>query len=70
MGGVRIQPDMTIDAISPVDSAMLILPGGDAWEQGENQAAIEKAAEFLAARRSRCCHLRRNPGLRAGRVSQ
>jgi putative intracellular protease/amidase len=49
MGGVRIQPDATIDAISPVGSAMLILPGGDAWEHGENQEAIPKAAEFLAA---------------------
>jgi putative intracellular protease/amidase len=49
MGGVRIQPDMTIDAIAPAGSAMLILPGGDAWEQGGNQEAIAKAAEFLAA---------------------
>jgi putative intracellular protease/amidase len=49
MGGVRIQPDTTIDAISPVHSSMLILPGGDAWEQGENQPALAKAAEFLAA---------------------
>jgi putative intracellular protease/amidase len=49
MGGVRIQPDTTIDAISPPGSAMLILPGGDAWEHGENSEAIAKAAEFLAA---------------------
>jgi putative intracellular protease/amidase len=27
---------------------LLILPGGDAWEKGGNQEAVEKAAEFLA----------------------
>jgi len=48
MGGVRILPDLTLDEISPAGSAMLILPGGDAWERGENTAAVAKAAEFLA----------------------
>jgi putative intracellular protease/amidase len=48
MGGVRILPDLTLDELSPPGSAMLILPGGDAWERGENTAAVAKAAEFLA----------------------
>ena len=48
MGGVRIQPDLILAELSPADSAMLILPGGDAWEQGENLEAVHKAAEFLA----------------------
>lgn len=50
MGGVRIQPDLTLAQLSPSASAMLILPGGDAWEQGENIEAIRKAGEFVAAR--------------------
>lgn len=49
IGGVRIQPDLTLNQIAPASSAMLILPGGIAWEQGANLPAIEKAVEFLAA---------------------
>lgn len=48
MGGVRIQPDLTLAQLIPTASAMLILPGGDSWEHGENGEAIEKVAEFLA----------------------
>jgi len=48
MGGVRIQPDLALDDLLPTSSALLILPGGDAWERGENQDALRKAAELLA----------------------
>jgi putative intracellular protease/amidase len=48
MGGVRLQPDRSLDALHPSGSAMLILPGGDAWEQGENREAVAKAADLLA----------------------
>lgn len=48
IGGVRILPDLTLDAISPPSSAMLILPGGQSWEQGKNMEAVQLAAEFLA----------------------
>jgi putative intracellular protease/amidase len=30
-GGVRILPDLGLDELDPADSAMLILPGADAW---------------------------------------
>ncbi len=49
MGGVRILPDMALADLDPQASAMLILPGGDAWEQGENIEAVTRAAEFLAS---------------------
>ena len=49
MGGVRIVPDLTLAQLSPADSAMLILPGGDAWEAGGNLEAIETARTFLDA---------------------
>jgi putative intracellular protease/amidase len=48
-GGVRIHPDLELSQLTPGDSAMLILPGGDGWDKGENGAAVEKATAFLAA---------------------
>jgi putative intracellular protease/amidase len=49
IGGIRIQPDMSLDQLKPRESAMLILPGGESWDQGGNLEAVEKAKEFLAA---------------------
>jgi putative intracellular protease/amidase len=49
IGGIRILPALTFDEIAPASSAMLVLPGGTSWEQGENLPAIDKASEFLAA---------------------
>lgn len=49
MGGVRIQPDVTLSSITPDSSAMLILPGGETWENGGNAEALALAAEFIAA---------------------
>jgi len=47
IGGIRIEPDLTLDSISPKDSAMLILPGGSAWDSGQNIEAVELAGAFL-----------------------
>jgi putative intracellular protease/amidase len=49
IGGVRIHPDASLDQIEPDSSAMLILPGGDVWDQGGNVEAVEKAKAFLDA---------------------
>jgi putative intracellular protease/amidase len=48
MGGIRIQPDASLSEISPTASRMLILPGGERWEFGDNAAAIETARRFIA----------------------
>ncbi len=48
-GGLRIVPDITLDALFPADSALLILPDGAAWRTGGNREAIRKAKEFLDA---------------------
>jgi putative intracellular protease/amidase len=48
IGGVRIQPDFSLDQVEPDASAMLILPGGESWDQGGNVEAAEKAKAFLA----------------------
>ena len=47
VGGVRILPDMTIDEVSPADSSLLILPGGESWEHGGNLEALERAHAFV-----------------------
>lgn len=49
IGGIRIQPDLSLDQFAPSDSAMLILPGGKSWDQGGNGEAVAKAKDFLAA---------------------
>lgn len=49
MGGITIQPDMSLDALQPADSAMLILPGGMTWDKGEHGDAAQKAAAFVEA---------------------
>jgi len=48
-GGVAILPDMTLEELAPSQSAMLILPGGDTWDQGHNTEVLEHAKRFLAA---------------------
>ncbi|HEX6912021.1 MAG TPA: DJ-1/PfpI family protein [Longimicrobium sp.] len=49
MGGITLLPDLALDALGPEDSAMLILPGGTAWEAGAHGDAAEAARAFLAA---------------------
>jgi putative intracellular protease/amidase len=36
MGGLRVSPETSLTAIHHGDVEMLILPGGTAWEKGEN----------------------------------
>jgi putative intracellular protease/amidase len=49
MGGVRIQPDVALNTVTAESSAMLVLPGGHAWETGANEAALQLASRFIAA---------------------
>jgi len=49
VGGIRIEPDLALGNVSPKDSAMLILPGGAAWEAGQNMEAVALARTFLIA---------------------
>lgn len=48
MGGLRLTPDTTLDAITPGESAILILPGGDTWLEAVHDPVLAKAADFLA----------------------
>jgi putative intracellular protease/amidase len=48
MGGVRVMPSKTIDAVKPDDVAVFILPGGDRWEQKPIEPALEAKLQALA----------------------
>lgn len=41
MGGLRVIPDTTLDQFNVDDVAILILPGGDMWEERSNPQLIE-----------------------------
>lgn len=47
IGGVCIKPDLGLNELVPSNSAMLILPGGTAWDKGKNAEIIEIAGMFL-----------------------
>ncbi|MGR8009266.1 DJ-1/PfpI family protein [Streptomyces hypolithicus] len=50
MGGVRIQPDLTLDDVRPEDSTLLILTGASLWDTGDDLAPFaRKARAFLDA---------------------
>jgi putative intracellular protease/amidase len=49
IGGLRIQPDLTLDDLAETGSAMLILPGGNLWDEGKNTEAVEAARTVLAS---------------------
>ena len=49
MGGVRIMPDAALGDVSPEGAAMLIVPGGASWDNGDGREAVEVARSFLAA---------------------
>src|ERR1700742_5150886 len=49
MGGLRIEPDLTIDAVAPDGAALLILPGAGLWDEGGGGEFAALAERFLAA---------------------
>lgn len=49
MGGVRVQPDLSLADLDPADSDLLILPGGDLWDAGGGAAFTSVAGRFLDA---------------------
>ncbi|MET7284133.1 type 1 glutamine amidotransferase family protein [Kribbella sp. NPDC005582] len=48
-GGLRVLPDITLDELSPRESAMLILPGNDLFPTPAYEPFVAKAREFLAS---------------------
>lgn len=48
-GGAAIVPDATVGEVTPETSAVLILVGGDTWQDAQHQPVIKKAKELLTA---------------------
>ena len=50
VGGLRVQPACALDDVRPSESSLLILPGADLWDTGDDLAPFaRKAREFLDA---------------------
>ena len=51
VGGIKIQPSRTLADIDPNDVAILILPGGDPWEQHPHEPELIRVLTELDSRR-------------------
>lgn len=49
MGGIRVLPSLRVDEVNPADVAVFILPGGDGWETGVIEPALQTTLERLDA---------------------
>jgi putative intracellular protease/amidase len=50
IGGLRIQPDLALGDLRPADSSLLVLPGADLWDAGDDLAPFARTARaFLDA---------------------
>jgi putative intracellular protease/amidase len=49
MGGVRIMPDISLDALNADHAGALLLPGGDTWLAPVHTPLLEKVKEFLGS---------------------
>ncbi|MFD8518676.1 type 1 glutamine amidotransferase family protein [Streptomyces capillispiralis] len=50
IGGLRVLPDLALADLRPEDSALLILPGGTRWDEGDDLAPLARTARaFLDA---------------------
>ncbi|MCS1351348.1 type 1 glutamine amidotransferase family protein [Mechercharimyces sp. CAU 1602] len=47
MGGLHIQPDMTVDECKLENKDLIILPGGNTWGESFHQPILEKVEEAL-----------------------
>ncbi|QKW07445.1 glutamine amidotransferase [Streptomyces sp. NA04227] len=44
IGGLRVQPDLALSELRPEDSSLLILPGADLWDTGNDLAPFARTA--------------------------
>jgi putative intracellular protease/amidase len=47
MGGVRIDPDVALESVEAEGTALFVLPGADAWTEGESLQPFARAAADL-----------------------
>ena len=48
MGGLTVLPDCVIDDIAVTDKSVLLLPGGNTWDDPKHSSIVRKAAELLS----------------------
>ena len=49
MGGLAVQPELTLRQLDLRRAALLIVPGGHLWQRGEGEAAVELLRQVHAA---------------------
>lgn len=49
MGGLCVQPELTLDQLDDARAAMLIVPGGHLWQRGEGAPAVAAMRQLHAA---------------------
>ncbi|MEO6799700.1 MAG: DJ-1/PfpI family protein [Rhodanobacter sp.] len=49
MGGLAVQPDLSLDALNLERAALLIVPGGHLWQRGEGDPAVAAIRRVHAA---------------------
>ncbi len=54
MGGLTILPDCVIDDIAVNAQSVLLLPGGNTWDDPKHAAIVQKAAELLSVNAAVC----------------
>lgn len=54
MGGLTVTPDCVIDDIAVNAQSVLLLPGGDTWDDSKHSPIIRKAAELLSVGATVC----------------
>lgn len=47
MGGIEITPDIDVDNMNLQDGDLIILPGANSWQSGNNQKIIDKVKENI-----------------------
>jgi Putative intracellular protease/amidase len=51
MGNLQVQPDCSMQEVNVEEARMLLLPGGDIWEQGGNQEIAPLVQQFVLAQK-------------------
>ena len=59
MGDIKVQPDLKMSDVHLTATDLLLLPGGELWEQGGNIETVPLRTS-LQQRHYSCCHLRSN----------
>lgn len=54
MGGLTIIPDCVVDDIAVSEKSVLLLPGGNTWDDPKHSSVVRKAAELLSAGGTAC----------------